>query len=126
MSWAADGEGASRILVRPRLAAHGGAGLAGLKVRDLSAAWWRTPWGCATAGDGAGRTVAASAVMKARDSSAAWWRTPVGFAAAGDGAGCTVAASAGMKVRNCPLPDDVDPGAVPLLGMGRARWGCLG
>jgi len=123
---AADGEGAGRILVRLRLAVHDGPGLAGLKVRDLSAAWWRTPGGCAAAGDGAGRTVAASAVMKARDSSAAWWRTPVGFAAAGDGAGCTVAASAGMKVRTCPLPDNVDPGAVPLPGMGRARWGCLG
>jgi len=90
---AADGEGANRILVRPRLAAHDGAGLAGLKAWDLSAAWWRTPGGCAAAGDGAGRTVAASA---------------------------------GMKARTCPLPDDVDPGAVPLPGMGRARWGCLG
>jgi len=33
---AADGEGAGRILVWPRLAAHDDAGLAGLKVRCLS------------------------------------------------------------------------------------------
>ena len=39
MPRAADGEGAGRILVRPRLAAHDGAGLAGLKVQDLSAAF---------------------------------------------------------------------------------------
>jgi len=108
--------------VRPRLAAHDGAGLARLKVRDFSAAWWRTPGGCVAAGDGAGHTVAASAVMKARDSSAVWWRTPGGCAAAGR----TVAALAGMKARTCPLPDEFDPGAVPLPGMGQARWGCLG
>ena len=58
---AADGEGAGRVLVQPRLAAHDGAGLAELKARDLSAAWRRTPGGCATAGDGAWRTGAALA-----------------------------------------------------------------
>jgi len=81
--WAADGEGAGRVLVRPRLAAHDGTGLAELKALDLSAAWRRTPGGCATARDGAGRTVAASAVMKVQDLSAAWWRTTGGCAAAG-------------------------------------------
>jgi hypothetical protein len=63
---AADGKGAGLILARSRLAACDGAGLAWLKSQDLSAAWWVTPRGCAAAGDGAGRTVAASAVMGER------------------------------------------------------------
>jgi hypothetical protein len=87
-----------------------------MKARDSSAAWWRTPGGCAAAGDGAGRTVAASAVMKAQDSSPAWWRTPGGCATAGDSAGRTVAASAGMKARTCLLADDDDPGLCRCRG----------
>ena len=43
--WRCAADGAGRILVRPRLATHDGAGLAVMKARDLSAAWWRTPRG---------------------------------------------------------------------------------
>ena len=37
---AANGEGAGCLLVRPKLAARAGAGLAGLKARDYSSAWY--------------------------------------------------------------------------------------